>query len=399
MPKISEKENQKPYLACECDKIGETAISYGFSVVTAPHIAPEDISKAKQFKEFDIYEDCEEKVALMKWFEQNSLASEPLPMMVHYKKPLHGSAAKKKPSEEMYGFEIMGSTRSTSEAVLIKTALSLLSDLGYKDLYVDINSMGDKESIAKFDRELGSYYRKHGSELPAKMRESFKKNPYLFLANNSPESEVFVQGAPQTIATLSDLSRAHFKEVLEYLESFDCVYKIRHNLLSNKTFASGTVFEIRQMTENPKEDSLLAYGYRYNYLAKKIGGKKDVPSVGLTVIVKKTDIASKKVVIKKLKKPCLYLVQLGSTAKLKALNVVETLRKNRITICHSITKDKIGGQLSGADYMHASHLLIIGQKEAIENTVVVRNAVTREQETVCVSELAEFLKQLDKGTK
>lgn len=396
--KNSEKENRPNHCATECDKIGEIAVGYGFTVVIPPRITPEDISKAKQFKDFDYFEDAEEKVALVRWFEEKNFLSEPPPLLIHYKKPLHGSGRKKKPSEEIYGFEIMGSASATSEAVLIKTGLSILSDLGYKDVYIDINSIGDKESVGKFERELGIHFRKHAHEMPAKARTDFKKNPYSIVTDgslgDSGNDSGLEQFIPQTISTLSDLSREHFREVLEYVEAFNVMYKIRHNLLSNKSYASHTVFEIHQAVDKKDNGPLLAYGYRYNYLAKKAGLKKDVPTMGMTLIVKKNPAISKKVLVKKIKKPRFYLVQLGNTAKLKALNIIEHLRKNKIPTYHSLIKDKIGGQLSGAEYMHATHLLIIGQKEAIENTVVVRDIVTRKQDTVNVSELVDFLKKL-----
>ncbi|HEY0221188.1 MAG TPA: His/Gly/Thr/Pro-type tRNA ligase C-terminal domain-containing protein [Candidatus Paceibacterota bacterium] len=82
-------------------------------------------------------------------------------------------------------------------------------------------------------------------------------------------------------------------------------------------------------------------------------------------------------------------------AKLKVLNIVETLRKNKVNIYHSITKDKITGQLTGAEYMKASHVLIMGQKEAIENSIVVRNIINREQDTVKLEDLPQFLKNLE----
>jgi len=180
--------------------------------------------------------------------------------------------------------------------------------------------------------------------------------------------------------------------VLEFIEAFEIPYKIKPTIFSNRSFASHTVFEIRQAVDKKEDGILLAYGYRYNYLAKKIGMKREIPSCGMTIVVKKNPKFNKKVIIKNIKKPKFYLVQLGETAKLKALNVVETLRKSKIPVYHSITKDKITGQLSGAEYMCASHVLIIGQKEAIENSVVVRNISTRCQETVFTHELADFLR-------
>jgi histidyl-tRNA synthetase len=49
--------------------------------------------------------------------------------------------------------------------------------------------------------------------------------------------------------------------------------------------------------------------------------------------------------------------------------------------------------------MKASHVLIMGQKEAIENTIVVRNISNREQETVPLDELGDFLKKMNTHKK
>jgi histidyl-tRNA synthetase len=391
--KIAQKEEKK-YLATECDKVGEIAVQYGFTVIKTPQITSEDISKAKHFKEFDFYHDVEEKIALTRWYIEENMQSSSQPVMIHYKKPLHGSSLKKKPNEEMYGFEIMGSAKSTGEALIMKTALAILSDMGYKDLCIDINSIGDKESISRFERELGSYFRKHGNTLPSKIKQEFKKNHYSVISNPPSDCEDFQKCMPQTIGTLSDISRIHFKEILEFIEAFEVPYKIKPSIISNKLFAANTVFEIRHNVTEESSGELLARGYRYNYLAKKIGAKREIPSVGITIITKKNPKFCKKVIIKRIKKPSYYLVQLGEIAKLKALNIVENLRRNRIPIYHSITKDKITGQLSGAEYMHASHVLIVGQKEAIENTVVVRDVITRAQDTLPVCELIEFLRRI-----
>jgi histidyl-tRNA synthetase len=297
----------------------------------------------------------------------------------------------------MYGFEVMGSARATSEALIIKALLATLDDLGYKNLYLDINSIGDRESIGRFERELQSYFRKNQHILSAKLRNDFKKNHYSFILENHPDSKDFLKNAPQPVGALSEAGRLHFKEVLESIEAFEIPYKIKPHAISSKHYAAYTIFEIRQISEKSDEDgTLLAYGYRYNHLAKKVGAKKEIHSVGATLIVKKHPMLSKKVQIKKIKRPKFYLVQLGSIAKLKILNIVENLRKNKISVYHSITKDKISGQLNGAEYMKASHVLIMGQKEAIENSIVVRNLINREQETVSLEKLPEFLKGLDK---
>lgn len=396
-------QKEKSHLETVTDKVGEIAVQYGFTIIKPPQIKDDDNHKSKQFKDFDHHEDSEEKIALTRWYMDERLDLESQPLAIHYKKPLPGSNFKKKPNTEMYGFEIIGSNRSTSEALLLKCTLAVLEDLGHKNLYIDINSIGDKESISKFERELNSHYRKYSHTLTAKQRQDFKKNYYSILKTPLPETREFLENAPQPVGSLSEIGRLHFKEVLECIESFNVTYKIKPTIFSNKLYASYTVFEIRESKnksqDGTEEGDLLAYGYRYNHLAKKIGGKKEIPSIGVTILVKKNPQTAKKILIKKIKKPRFYLVQLGSTAKLKALNIVEMLRKQKIPVYHSITKDKITGQLNGAEYMKATHVLIMGQKEAIENTMVVRDVSNREQETVSLEVLGEFLKNLDRKKK
>ncbi|MFZ2693811.1 MAG: His/Gly/Thr/Pro-type tRNA ligase C-terminal domain-containing protein [Minisyncoccia bacterium] len=393
MTKKKSPKQEETHLESVSNKIGEIAIHYGFTVIKPPQITHSDVNKAKQFKDYDHYGDTEEKIALTEWYINAKLETESQPIALHYKKINHGEI-KKKTNQDLYGLEIMGSSKSTSEALLIKCTLAILDELGYKNIYIDINSIGDKESISRLERELHSHLRKNANTIPTKLRQEFKKNIYSLLTTNNDGNYEFLKNAPQSIDTLSDISRIHFKEVLESLEAFEVTYKINPSIISNKHFAAYTVFEIRTGA-----DELLAFGYRYNHLAKKIGGKREIPSVGVTIFVKKNPKFSKKILIKNIKKPRFYLVQLGSTAKLKALNVVEILRKQKIPVYHSITKDKITGQLTGAEYMKASHVLIMGQKEAIENSIVVRDVTTREQETVPVEHLADFLKKKTKNKK
>ena len=95
-----------------------------------------------------------------------------------------------------------------------------------------------------------------------------------------------------------------------------------------------------------------------------------------------------------MKKPKIYFIQLGADAKLKSLNVIEILRKAHIPIMQSLSKDSLGSQLAVAEKLGVPYTIIFGQKEAIENSVIVRNMQTRSQETVKFAKLLEYLKEL-----
>ena len=95
-----------------------------------------------------------------------------------------------------------------------------------------------------------------------------------------------------------------------------------------------------------------------------------------------------------MKKPKIYFIQLGSEAKLKSLNVIEILRKAHIPIAQSLSKDSLGAQLAIAEKLAVPYALIFGAKEAIDNTVIVRDMSNRSQNTVKLSKLLEHLKEL-----
>ena len=89
-----------------------------------------------------------------------------------------------------------------------------------------------------------------------------------------------------------------------------------------------------------------------------------------------------------------YFIQLGFDAKLKSLKVIEMLRQAGIAVSQSLSKDKLTAQIMSAEKINIPYVLIMGQKEAIEESVVVRNMNTRSQETILIPSLAQYLKKL-----
>jgi histidyl-tRNA synthetase len=200
--------------------------------------------------------------------------------------------------------------------------------------------------------------------------------------------------APKPIGCLSDESRLHFKEVLEYLESLDIPYKINDCLISDRRYASGTVFEIKQKASNPKaSDESLAVGFRCDQACKKLGFKKEVPMIGVKISFK-SDFEKRQ--LPRIKKASVFFIQLGDEAKHKSLKVIDILRKENIFINHSLGRDKFAGQMAMAERMKVPFILIMGKKEAMDETVMIRDVSTRSQETIKISDLALHLKKLFK---
>nr|HRY62962.1 His/Gly/Thr/Pro-type tRNA ligase C-terminal domain-containing protein [Candidatus Paceibacterota bacterium] len=297
--------------------------------------------------------------------------------------------------------------------------ITMLEEAGLKNLSVQINSIGDKSCRGSYKRDLISYYKKHANDICKNCKLRLKTNPLRLLDCKDPKCQPTKEKAPQAISYLCDPCKQHFKEVLEYLEILGIEYVINNNLVRGLDYYTRTVFEIVSKTETqkaekkegevpaegePKKEEIegkeealaICGGGRYDYLAKSLGNKKDVAGVGLGIGVDRVVMSKgfESTMPRIIKKPKIYFIQLGFSAKLKSLSIIEILRKAKIGVAHSLSKDSLGAQLATAEKMKIPYAIILGQKEVMDGTVIVRNMDDRSQEEIKVEKLGEYLKKL-----
>ena len=331
----------------------------------------------------------------------------PQPVMIYHTEPLR----KYMPRSEyggkeavLFALEIIGTEKSIAEALLLKMALTMLHELGFTDnISVEINSLGDRESIARFSREFTNYYRRRAEEVPAHCRNNLKKDIFKVLQCAEDKCMLFKEKAPKPVSALTEPSREHFAEVLEYLESMNMTYTMNHCLVGGKDYYTKTIFEIKsengvnEFFPRKKFDATLARGGRFDDLVKILGHRKEVPSVGITLTLGGLGIIPpKRQAAEKIKKPKVYLVHLGFDAKLKSLSAIEILRKAKIPIYQALSKDRFSAQIAVAERIGVPFMVIIGQKEAYDGTAIVRNMINRSQETVPLKDLPHYLKSPEK---
>lgn len=373
---------------------------FGFTPIETPEITKSDRNNIKVVKdpyqelerlrsEYPFGPDVLEKIAILRTYTDWKFANGPHPVFLSYHKPLGGSAHRRG-SELTLGLEILGLSSSGAEAILIRTALSILEDEGFSNLTIRLNCLGDKESVADFERIINVYARRNINAMTTELRNAIKDDVFEVVRVCDPKCEKIQEAAPKSISFLTENSRMYFKEVLEYIESFNLPYVIEPTIIASPSFCSHTIFEIVNGDEKGERE-VLATGFRYSRLSKKLGLKRELSAIGATISYKKK---GSKTTVKNLPKPKFYLIQLGFQAKVKSLEVINVLRIAKVAIAHSLAKDKLQSQMGTAENMKVPYVLIIGQKEALENSVVVRDMSTRVQETVLIKDLAHYIKKL-----
>lgn len=399
------------------EKAAEVAVYYGFKPIETPILEKEELFARGVGSDTDIVEKemytlktkggdrlalrPEFTASIMRAYIENGMQSLPQPVMLYYYGPAfrHENPQRGRYRQFwQFGMEMLGTKKSIADATIIMLAYTILKESGFNDPLIKINSIGDTECRGNYRKELVNYYKRNARNICNDCRERLKTNPLRLLDCKNPACEAIKAGAPEAIGFLCSSCKAHFKEVLEYLDAFKIPYEIDNNLVRGLDYYSRTVFEIKvsASTEEGAEPLSIAGGGRYDYLSKFLGSKKDVPAIGMSFGVDRIVFSDNyaKLPSRIAKKPKVYFIQLSFDAKLHSFEIIEVLRKNKIPVVHSLSKDSLGSQLAMAEKMEVPYTLILGQKEALEGTVIVRNMDTRSQDTVKVEKLAEYLKKV-----
>jgi len=423
------------------EKAAEIAVYYGFKPIETPILEKEEVFTSGVGIGTDII-DKEmyslkikggERLAMrpegtagtMRAYLENGMRSWPQPVMLYSYGSFfrHENPQKGRWREfRQFNIEMLGTSKSIADAMIIKIIATILEEAGLKNIQVRINSIGDKECRPAYIKELTAYYRKHLNSVCANCQQRIKTNPLRLLDCKDSKCTEIQGGAPDPISSLCNECRTHFKEVIEYLEETHVSYEIDNRLVRGLDYYTKTVFEIFNESEpltdkdanepdttekdiadkKKKGDSetthplALAAGGRYDRLAESMGSRKPVPSVGGGIGVDRVLLSPDRFILRPriVKKPKVYFIQLGFEAKLKCIAVIEILRKARVPIMHSVSKDKLSGQLAVAERLSIPYTVILGQKEAMEGTVIVRNMNTRSQDTVALADLAMYIKKI-----
>jgi histidyl-tRNA synthetase len=181
---------------------------------------------------------------------------------------------------------------------------------------------------------------------------------------------------------------------LEYLEALKIPYSINNNLVGNRKYGTETIFTILSAEKGNKERKVLAVGMRYAGLGKKMSLKRDVPGVGITLCIKSGKNDNRKI-ITKTKRPVASFVQLGLESKLLSLQVIEILRKVKIPLYVSLAKDRLGAQVSTVEKYHTPYVIVMGKKEAVEKSAIVRETERHSQDLVPLEDLPKYMKKIE----
>jgi histidyl-tRNA synthetase len=296
------------------------------------------------------------------------------------------------------GFETFGVKDSAVDAELILIATNFYKDLGLP-VEVHINSLGNLEERARYKAELVNYYRSKRSYLCEDCRQRLVKNPLRLLDCKEEQCQPIKEEAPQIIDWLGEESKKHFTKVLEFLDELGVGYVLSPTLVRGMDYYTHTIFEIYGVLGEEKTSYAIGAGGRYDLLVEEIGGKQ-VPAAGFGIGIERAILAlkeyedkNKTTLIKPEDKPDVFFAQLGDEAKRSALRMINELRSGGLKIAYNFFKNSLKGQLELANSLGTTYVLILGQKEVQDKSIIIRDMESGVQEIVDQRKVDAILKK------
>ncbi len=415
--------------------VKHVALGYGFERIDTPILEDADLYSVSAGEATDVVEKQmytfrtkggdllalrpEGTASVMRAYLEKGMLNEPQPVKLYYIAPMfryEQPQAGRYRQHHQAGCEVIGDQNPIYDAQIIFMCTVICAELGLKNVNVEINSLGCGKCRPAYRAQLSRYFKPRAARMCKDCKRRLKYNPLRLLDCKEEQCRELRMNVPNLIDSLCEECHGHFKSVLEYLDELAVPYALNPHLVRGFDYYTKTVFEVFLEDEHIEEASkeagemgaeeggnekthtrsklALGGGGRYDALAKLLGGK-EVPAAGGGLGIERLIGVMKKqgVKVPALYRPEVFLVQLGALARKKSIVLFEQLRAAGVAVAESFGKDSIKAQLRSADRAGVKVSLILGQKEALDGMIILRDMETGAQESVALEKIIKVIKE------
>ena len=426
-------------------RVDATAKTFGFGRIVTPVLEETSLFVRSVGKETDIIEKemytlddkhgssislrPEGTAGVVRAYIEHGMLNRPQPVKMFYYGPFFRHdrpQAGRYRQFHQFGFEIIGDKHPVLDAQMLMMTYVFYQEIGLP-ISLQVNSVGHPECREDYKKVLVDYYKKRKNSLCEDCKNRLQKNPLRLLDCKESDCQVLMQDAPQTVDYLCEECNEHFVSVLEHLDGLEVPYVLNPRLVRGLDYYSNTAFEIWPEVYNPveedkdedeenKEDkdgenaneetekniepvkpssqSALGGGGRYDYLVEELGGQP-APAIGFAGGIERliNEIKMRHIDIGQPTPADIFVAQLGDEPRKKILKLFSELRKSGFQIAESFSKNGLKPQMEMANKLGVKFTIILGQKELIDGTLLIRDMESGLQETVDYDTIKDELKK------
>ena len=267
---------------------------------------------------------------------------------------------------------------------------------GVRDLELQVNSLGDRESKQRYRDALAAYLTPKAAQLSEDSQRRLTQNPLRILDSKDPRDHEACQGAPPAGESLSDKSRLHFERVRALLTDAKVPFRVNANLVRGFDYYSETLWEVT--AGGLGAQNALGGGGRYDNLVEQLGGRP-TPGVGFGSGLERLLLAleGQGISLPHDEPKLAWLVSHGDAARAENWKLMLELRAAGVRCDMDPSGRSVKAQFKLADREQAAFCIVIGESELQNRQVVLKDLKTGEQSTVSRDEIVERLRGATRG--
>jgi len=272
------------------------------------------------------------------------------------------------------GVELLGVADAESDAEAIAIAWDLLAALGVGGLRLELNSLGTPEDRARYRTELVAWLETHREQLDPDSQQRIGSNPLRVLDSKNPATQELLAGAPSLADALAGESHERFGRVRLALEALGIPFVLNPRLVRGLDYYGHTAFEITSSQLGAQ--ATVCGGGRYDGLVGQLGGPA-TPAVGWALGMERLVLLLSQAEAGEAAggplPPDLYVISRGETAERQALALTRRARLAGLAVERDASGSAFGKQFKRADRSGAAWAAVIGDSEAADGVVVLKD--------------------------
>ena len=292
------------------------------------------------------------------------------------------------------GVEAIGIDSPRLDAEAICLAMSVLNLLGFENLKIKVNTLGDTDSRNAYKEALRAYFAEHIDSMCEDCKERLRLNPMRILDCKVEADQEIAKGAPKMRDYLSQEAEERFYKTLSILADREIDYEIDDSLVRGLDYYGHIVFEVHVASPSGKDYGAILGGGHYDGMLSEFGGPKEADhGVGFAMGVERVYSLMKEFgLLDELDTGIdIYAMPIGEETLDRAFPLVEEIRRLGYSVNLPFKTAKLGSYFKKAARAKAKFALIFGTEELDKGVVQLKNLATFEQKEVNIDTLDQTL--------
>jgi len=291
--------------------------------------------------------------------------------------------------------EVFGVENPVVDAEVIIMLIHFLKRVGFENLELQINTLGDQTCRPKYREELKRFLTSKSFQLCEDCQRRLQTNPMRIFDCKADTCQDAITNAPKVSDFICSECQKHFDLVKKYLETAGLQYILNPRMVRGLDYYTRTAFEV--VSYQLGSQNAVAGGGRYDNLFQEIGGL-EIPGIGFAIGMERlvSLLPRDKEFISY---PHLFVAALGQEPSKEAYRIVNQLHLEGIRAELDYEGKSLKSQMRRADKLKARYVLILGEDELKRGKAALRNMETKSQEEISINNIFTVLKDKVKELK